>query len=194
MREPARLVATPSQTVGPFFHFGLADDATRGVLADESTKGERIALRIRVLDGDEAAVPDALLEIWQADADGRYVRPTEAASVDRPPAFTGFGRLPTNADGTCVFQTIRPGRIDNASGRPEASHINILLFARGLLRHLCTRVYLDDADALERDPILGEIAPDRRHTLIARRSDEVPGEWRHDIRLQGDGETVFFDL
>ena len=110
MSERPRPIATSSQTVGPFFHFGLADNATLGCLVRDDTRGERIRLRIGIFDGDGAPVPDALVELWQADADGVYVRPVDPAGVLSPNCFCGFGRLPTGADGTCVFETIRPGQ------------------------------------------------------------------------------------
>src|SRR5918993_715054 len=100
------LVATPSETVGPFFHFGLAMDATLGCVADRSVPGEFIRLRIRIIDGEGNAVPDALIEIWQVDSQGREAVP---APVPEKPAFRGFGRLPTAEDGTCEFETVRPG-------------------------------------------------------------------------------------
>jgi protocatechuate 3,4-dioxygenase alpha subunit len=189
---PAHLVATSSQTVGPFFHFGLADNATLGCLVRPDTRGERIRLRIRVVDGDGAPLPDALVELWQADADGVYVRPDDPKDVLAPPAFCGFGRLPTGADGACVFQTIRPGGVRDAQGQPQASHINVCLFARGLMRQVYTRIYFEGDPALESDAVLALVPEDRRQTLMARQGD--PADWAFDVRLQGDGEPVFFDL
>jgi len=190
-RDSERLIATSSQTVGPFFHFGLADDATLGTMARTDTKGTHVRLHVRVLDGDGLPVPDALVEIWQADADGQYVRPADPSSIATP-AFTGFGRLPTAADGACVFDTILPGRVVSGNGTAQAPHINVCLFARGLLRQIYTRIYFQGSDGLETDPILGLVAAERRGTLLATPGDA--GEWRFEIRLQGEGETVFFDL
>jgi protocatechuate 3,4-dioxygenase, alpha subunit len=185
-REPADLVATASQTVGPFFHFGLAANEALGRVAPPDADGERIRLRVRVLDGDGAPVPDALIETYQADARGRY-----GASP-----FHGFGRLPTGEDGTCVFETVRPGAVSGEPG-PQAPHVNVCVFARGLLRHLYTRIYFPDAGDLERDPLLALVPGPRRETLLARPA-AGPGadsaEWEFVIRLQGAGETVFFDL
>jgi len=189
---PARLIATPSQTVGPFFHFGLADQTGLGCLVTGDTRGERIRLKVRVTDGDGVPLPDALVEIWQADADGKYVRPADPKSVLTPTGFCGFGRLPTSVDGTCVFETIRPGPVLDASGRPQASHINVCLLARGLLRQVYTRVYFAGDPALASDSVLAAVPESRRETLLASRS--TSGEWLFDIRLQGEGETVFFDL
>ncbi len=191
-QTPVPLIATSSQTVGPFFHFGLADHATLGCLVRPDTRGERIRLRIRVFDGDGAPLPDALVELWQADADGVYVRPDDPKDVLAPPGFCGFGRLPTGADGACVFETIRPGQVRDAQGRPQASHINVCLFARGLLRQVYTRIYFEGDEALETDAVLALVPEDRRQTLLARRHES--GEWLFDVRLQGNGETVFFDL
>jgi protocatechuate 3,4-dioxygenase alpha subunit len=190
-RDSERLIATSSQTVGPFFHFGLADDATLGTVARSDTKGTHIRLHVRVLDGDGLPVADALIEIWQADADGNYVRPADPSSVATP-AFTGFGRLPTAADGGCVFDTILPGRVADDDGAFQAPHINVCLFARGLLRQVYTRIYFDGSDGLETDRILSLVPEERRSSLLARPG--VAGEWHFEIRLQGEGETVFFDL
>jgi protocatechuate 3,4-dioxygenase alpha subunit len=187
-----RLTATSSQTVGPFFNFGLAQDVSLGCLARPDTPGEHITLRIRVLDGDRAPVPDALIELWQADASGIYVRPQDSANATEPAGFCGFGRLPTDADGTSVFTTIRPGRVRDEQGGSQAPHINVCLFARGLLRQVYTRVYLAEGPDLESDPILALVPPARRETLVARRVDS--STWTFDIKLQGENETVFFDL
>jgi protocatechuate 3,4-dioxygenase alpha subunit len=192
-----RLIATPSQTVGPFFHFGLVRDSAGGTMAGPGTRGERITLRIRVSDGDGRPVPDAIVELWQADADGRYVRPEEAsppAVVDASPGFTGFGRMPTSPDGTCVFETIRPGVVADPDGRFQAAHIDVCFFARGLLRHLYSRIYFAGDDRLDQDVVLASVPADRRQTLLATRVDGAQGDWSFDLRLQGTGETVLFDL
>lgn len=187
---PGRLIATGSQTVGPFFHFGLTTDPSLGCLVRSDTKGERLRLRIRVLDGDGVPVPDALVEIYQADAEGTYV----AAGTAAPAGFYGFGRLPTDADGTCVFETIRPGRVADGRGGLQASHVNVCLFMRGLLRHVYTRIYFAGDPALASDPMLSLLPPDRRATLTASPVSGDSGLWTFDIRLQGEAETVFFDL
>jgi len=191
-QTPVRLVATSSQTVGPFFHFGLADNPTLGCLVRDDTRGERIRLTIGVFDGDGAPVPDAFLELWQADADGVYVRPEHSKDVMAPAGFCGFGRLPTGADGTCIFETIRPGRVRDAQGALQASHINVCVLARGLLRQIYTRIYFEGDPALGSDAVLALVPEARRQTLLARPGSA--GEWAFDIRLQGDAETVFFDL
>ena len=196
MTDETRPIATPSQTVGPFFHFGLATDATLGDVARDEARGERIRLRVTVQDGEGSPVPDALIELYQADADGRY----------RAAPFTGFGRLPTAADGTCVFETIRPGPVGDGRGATQAPHVNVCLLARGLLRHLYTRVYFAGDAGQDADPVLALVPPDRRRTLMATCLDDdqttpggaralaSPPVWAIVIRLQGDEETVFFDL
>lgn len=189
--EEPDLVASPSATVGPFFHFGLATDATLGRVADRSAEGEPITLHFSITDGVGLPVPDALVEIWQVDAAGNVA---EAPSPGRSPAFWGFGRLPTGEDGTCEFETIRPGMVPDGQGGRQAAHINICLFARGLLRHLHTRVYFAGDAALEGDPVLALVPAHRRGTLLARPDPKVAGRWQFDVRLQGNDETVFFDV
>jgi protocatechuate 3,4-dioxygenase alpha subunit len=182
-----RLACLPWQTVGPFYHFGLTARPEMGCLIRHGVAGvagERIRLGFRLMDGDGAAVPDGMLEIWQADAAGVY---GEAA-------FCGFGRLATDDEGRCTFETIRPGRVPDGQGGWQASHINVSLFARGLLGRLCTRVYFDGDAALGEDRVLTLVPEERRHTLIAQADGSSPGLWRLDIRLQGEQETVFFDI
>jgi protocatechuate 3,4-dioxygenase alpha subunit len=137
-------------------------------------------------------VPDALIELWQADASGVYVRPVDSAIASAPQGFCGFGRLPTDAEGSSVFETIRPGRVRDEHGGSQAPHINVCLFARGLLRQVYTRIYLAEGAELETDPILAIVPPARRQTLVAHRADS--STWTFDIKLQGENETVFFDL
>jgi protocatechuate 3,4-dioxygenase, alpha subunit len=186
--RPERLTPSASQTVGPFFHFALGPDATQGCLVSPDTEGERIRLRIRVLDGDGAAVPDALIEIYQADAAGAYARP------GHPSRFSGFGRLPTGSDGACEFQTIRPGAVDDGRAGRQAPHVNVCILARGLLRHLFTRIYFDGDPALDSDPLLALVPAERRRTLTARAAGADAAVWEFDVRLQGQDETVFFDV
>jgi protocatechuate 3,4-dioxygenase, alpha subunit len=192
-----RLIATPSQTVGPFFYFGLVHHGARGTMAGPGTRGEQIRLHIRVTDGDEVPVPDAIIELWQADADGRYVRPddpTRPGLFGDTPDFIGYGRQPTSMDGRCVFETIRPGLIGDASGRFQAAHIDVCVFARGLLRQIYTRIYFAGDNRLRDDVVLANVAEERRPTLLATPLADTPGAWSFDIRLQGTNETVFFDL
>jgi len=189
---PLRLTATPSQTIGPFFHFGLADDVALGCLVRPDTKGDRIRLSMQVLDGDGLPVSDAMLELWQADADGRHVRPNDPAALLSAPGFCGFGRLATDDTGMSTFDTIRPGRIVDPDGRVHASHVDVCVFARGLLRQLYTRVYFEGDPDLDTDVVLALVPSDRKSTLIARPAGDAV--WRFEIRLQGEAETVFFDL
>jgi protocatechuate 3,4-dioxygenase, alpha subunit len=188
MSGPARLVATSSQTVGPFFHFGLATDDTLGVIAGPDVAGERIHLRVTVFDGAGTPVPDALIELYQTDASGEYPPP----GGDRQ-GFHGFGRLPTLADGSCVFDTIRPGAVRFAS-TAQAAHVNVCLLSRGLLRQIYTRMYFLGDPGLATDAVLALVPAERRETLLARPVPRQPGAWEFVIRLQGQDETVFFDL
>ncbi len=185
------LIATPSETVGPFFHFGLATDPALGCVADRTAEGEFITVRFRITDANGTPVPDALVEIWQVDASGApAVRPTLAAT----PAFRGFGRMPTAEDGCCEFQTVRPGRVRDTGAGVQASHINVCLFARGLLRQVHTRLYFRGDPALADDAVLAVVPRERRKTLLARPDPENDARWLFDIRLQGHDETVFFDV
>jgi protocatechuate 3,4-dioxygenase alpha subunit len=170
------LPRTPSQTVGPFFEFGMV---TKPLLVDEGAPG---AIRIegRVLDGAGEPVPDGLVEIWQAGADGRYEE-----------GHLGWGRCQTDADGGYAFTTVKPGAVGEADGTTLAPHLSVLCFARGLLKPVLTRLYFsDETEANEADPVLGAIAGEERATLIA--TSVGPAIYRFDIRLQGDEQTVFF--
>jgi protocatechuate 3,4-dioxygenase, alpha subunit len=167
---------SPSQTIGPFFHFALTANAALGCLTRPDAKGEHIRVRFRLVDGDGVPVPDGMIELWQADTEGKY--------------DCGFGRLATDDQGVCVFDTVYPGRLPDGQG----SHINVSVFARGLLDRLCTRVYFEGDAALAEDPVLALVPEDRRATLLARRDAEDRGQWNFEIRLQGEHETVFFDI
>ena len=188
---------TPSQTVGPFFHAALHragwNDLTAG-----GARGERIAIEGRVLDGDGLPCDDAPIEIWQANAAGKYAHPDDPQPADRlDPGFTGFGRALTDASGRYHFDTVRPGRVPGASGALQAPHVNLGIFARGLLRRLCTRIYFADESSNDSDPVLASIAdPAVRRTLLAARQPGTGPEvlYRFDIVLQGKGETAFFDV
>jgi len=186
---------TPAQTVGPFFHAALHragwNDLTAG-----GARGERIAVEGRVLDGDGLPCDDALIEIWQANAAGKYAHPDDPQPADRlDPGFTGFGRALTDANGRYRFTTVRPGRVPGASGALQAPHVNAGIFARGLLRRLCTRIYFADEPSNDSDPVLASIAdPAARRTLLAARRPGPEVLYRFDIVLQGKGETAFFDV
>jgi protocatechuate 3,4-dioxygenase, alpha subunit len=193
----AKLIPTPSQTVGPFFHLAL-DRPDWADLTADNPRGERIVVAGRVTDGDGAPVADACLELWQANATGRYAHPDDART-DHPldPNFRGFGRVSTDADGGFRFTTIRPGPVPGRGNALQAPHINVAIFARGLLKQLFTRIYFVDEAANSGDPVLQSIDdPVVRQTLIAARYDG-PGSstaYRFDIVLQGERETAFFDL
>ena len=187
----------PSQTVGPFFcDCLLRPDARRNVLVQPETRGERIRIEGRILDGDGVGVPDALVEIWQANSQGRYRHPGDTrgtAAFD--PSFTGFGRSGTDEAGRYWFETIRPGAVPFDDARMQAPHICVMVFARGLLNQLATRLYFADEPANETDPVLLQVPAQRRGTLMAR-PQTVDGRtlYRWDVILQGAGETAFFNL
>ncbi len=188
---------SPSQTVGPFFHIGLIrEDENMNVMVNAQTSGERILVRGKVLDGDGEPISDAMLEIWQADANGIYGHPADVKHPDADPAFDGIGRAPTNDGGEYYFETVKPGAIEREGEPTMAPHINFRIFARGMLIHACTRMYFPDQAENEADAILQMINDvDRRLTLIAAQEagDDLP-TYRFDVVLQGEKETVFFDL
>jgi protocatechuate 3,4-dioxygenase alpha subunit len=189
-----RLIPSASQTVGPFFNFALTSNFNLGILARDGAEGERIRLAFRVVDGDGAPTPaDSLIELWQADSFGRYAHGRDPRAAGADPNFYGFGRLETDANGECVFETVKPGAVPDGSGI-QAPHINVIILARGLQRHLHTRVYFAGHPANAHDPVLALVPEERRGTLLATQSAEQPGTWFIEIRLQGAGETVFFDV
>jgi protocatechuate 3,4-dioxygenase alpha subunit len=200
---------TPSQTVGPFFAYGLAPhnrcdwkpnpgyDWKETVGADLVTPdatGQRIRIEGSVLDGDGKPINDAMIEIWQADAQGRYAH--ARGEKPRPNAkFTGFGRSATDKAGVYSFDTVKPGVVPGPDGKPQAPHIVVCIFSRGMLRQIYTRIYFADEAANDADPILMLVPGERRGTLIAHKA--IRGElpvYRFDIRVQGENETVFFDI
>jgi protocatechuate 3,4-dioxygenase alpha subunit len=186
---------TPSQTVGPFFGVCFHPGGRpQNVLAGDLTEGEQIRLEGTVLDGARQPVGDALVEIWQANAHGRYRHPMDAGPARLDPAFSGFGRCPTDPSGLFYFDTVKPGAIHRADGGLQASHINVAVFARGMLVHAFTRIYFA-GDALDTDPVLTSVDRSRRDTLVAGRVDAPDGRivYRWNIHLQGERETVFFD-
>lgn len=187
-----RACTTGSQTVGPFFHLGLAD-FYRDDLVSPGVPGEKLSIRGRVLDADGDAVNDALLEIWQADSQGKFHESKEAADISGAAGFWGFGRIPTNSEGAFHFKTIKPGRVPGSGGANQAPHIVVTLFMRGLLKQLTTRIYFPGEPANEEDAVLRLIPPERRATLIAARAREKSGELEWNVILQGANETVFFD-
>ena len=192
---------TPSQTVGPFFKYGLTPDgkyewnnAFTSNLLTPDVSGDRIRLEGTVFDGDGTPIPDCMLEIWQADAQGRFADPQDKRALPNA-SFKGFGRCGTDANGGYSFDTIKPGAVPDPDGKPQAPHVLLAVFARGMLRHLYTRIYFEDETANSADPVLALVPPDRRATLIALRKPGNAGAvYSLDLRLQGDNETVFFDI
>jgi protocatechuate 3,4-dioxygenase alpha subunit len=188
-------IPNASQTVGPFFHFSLTTEGhSVKCIAGPGTPGERVWLKCRVTDGEGMPINDAMIEIWQADAEGRYNHPDDPQASAVDPAFKGFGRQASDDDGCCEFETIRPGHVAGSGGAWQAPHLNMAVFARGLVRQLQTRVYFAGDPANEKDPALALVPPERRETLLAQPEAGQAGHWRFDIRLQGAHETVFFDL
>ena len=188
----ADIAPTASQTVGPFFHLGCTEPSSVASLVKPETRGERIHLTVRVLDGDGIPVNDSMVEIWQANAEGKYNHPEDPQAKALDPAFNGFGRLATDEDGACTFETILPGRVPANDGTTPAAHINVSIFARGILKRLATRVYFNGDPALADDPILTLVSNERRPTLLANSSSV--GNWIFEIHLCGEKETVFFDV
>jgi protocatechuate 3,4-dioxygenase, alpha subunit len=186
-----RLPQTPSQTVGPFFKPALIRSGQES-LVTASTRGERVAIEGCVLDGDAAAVSDAMIELWQANADGCYDHPEEFQEKIYDPDFRGFGRSATDERGRFRFHTIKPGPVAGPGTVLQAPHINVSIFARGLLKRLVTRIYFPDEPLNAGDAVLNAVAPARRSTLVAQ--VDRPGVLRFDLVLQGEHETVFFDV
>ena len=185
---------TPSQTAGPFLAIGLPwPDGPQVV--PEGTPGA-IIIGGQVLDGAGEPVADALVETWQADPDGRFAHPDDPRGSSQAAGFRGFGRCLTDPAGRYRFITVRPGPLPLPGGAAEAPHLDVSVFARGLLDRVVTRIYFPDEQAANAaDPVLAAIAdPGRRATLIAVAQTGLPGEFRFDIRLQGERETVFFDV
>ena len=192
------LPLTPSQTVGPFLAIGLPWPDGPYVVPD-GTPGA-ITICGQVLDGAGEPVTDALIETWQADPAGRFAHPDDPRGAPKPAAagagFRGFGRCPTDPAGRYLIVTLRPGALPGQDGGTEAPHLDVSVFARGLLDRVVTRIYFpDETVANAADPVLSVLSPDRAATLIATAGAGGPaGQFRFDIRLQGGRETVFFDL
>jgi protocatechuate 3,4-dioxygenase alpha subunit len=187
------LKATASQTIGPYFKIGLewlhCDN-----LAGEGVSGERVIIQGRVFDGEGVAVPDAILEVWQANAYGKYDHPEDTQDKPLEADFHGYGRVPINAEGIFRFATIKPGSVPGPDGREQAPHLLIAVFMRGLLKQLVTRMYFPDDERNSSDSILNLVDSARRATLIAQKSAGDSGTLEWNVVLQGADETVFFDL
>jgi protocatechuate 3,4-dioxygenase alpha subunit len=184
---------TPSQTVGPFFSIGC-DRMKQSDLAADAVAGERIEVTGRVVDGEGAGVPDAMLEIWQANSSGKYAHPEDTRDVAIEDRFQGFGRIPTGEDGAFRFATIKPGPVPGPDGRLQAPHIVVSVFMRGLLRRLVTRIYFPDEPANIEDFVLNLVEPARQGTLIAKKIVGENNKLEWNVVLQGEQESVFFDI
>ncbi|MDP2296646.1 MAG: protocatechuate 3,4-dioxygenase subunit alpha [Pseudolabrys sp.] len=200
---------TPSQTVGPFFAYGLTPQGrcqwdpngsyswkeTVGAdLITPDATGEKIRIEGQVFDGDGKAINDAMIEIWQADAQGRYAHARDNRALPNT-QFKGFGRSATDKAGVYSFDTVKPGAVPGPDGKMQAPHIVVCIFSRGMLRQLYTRLYFADEAGNAADPILSLVPAERRGTLMAHKvaGDGTP-VYRFDVRVQGDNETVFFDI
>ncbi len=193
----AKLIATATQTAGPFFHFGLVRPEWADLTGGGKAKGDRIVLEGRVTDADGAPLPDAIVEIWQANAAGRYEHPEDMQDKPLDPHFRGFGRAFTDKDGVYRFTTVKPGAVPGRGNALQAPHIAVSIAARGLLHHLFTRVYFAGEKLNATDPVLSSIDdPERQKTLLAEPNGKANGGmvWRFDIALQGKSETAFFDF
>lgn len=215
-QHPDLFGQTPWQTVGPYFHYGLpwkggADLVSRSEMGARpdlmpsehdllsssgltgTPQGEAIEIAGCIHDGAGEAVPDAMIEIWQANAAGRYASTDDRRDhVPTDPHFVGFGRAATDTKGIYRFRTIRPGRVPGPGNALQAPHIAVAVFGRGLIKRLATRLYFADGEGNDTDPVLALVPEERRHTLIAQR--RADGTYWLDIFLQGEDETVFFDL
>lgn len=189
------LALTPSQTVGPFFHFSLTTEkCCVRCIAGPSVKGERVLLTVRVLDGSGEPVPDAMVEIWQANSEGKYNHPDDRQAKTIELGFLGFGRMGTGENGNCEFETIKPGRVPGPKDVAQAPHLNVAVFGRGMLKQLYTRIYFAGDPANHEDAVLALVPDERRNTLMAHPDSARSGGWHFDLRLQGEDETVFFDV
>jgi protocatechuate 3,4-dioxygenase alpha subunit len=187
------LQATTSQTVGPYFKIGLRW-LDRDNLVGEGVSGERVTMQGRVFDGDGVPVPDAILEIWQANAHGRYAHPEDTQDKPLEPGFKGYGRVAVSDEGLFRFATIKPGPVPGPDGNEQAPHLVVSVFMRGVLRRLVTRIYFPDEPRNAADVILNLVEPARRSTLVAKKTAGGPGTLEWNVVLQGPDETVFFDL
>lgn len=194
MSEP--LGQTPSQTVGPYFTLRLYQKGEE-ILVPEGYTGERIVIEGKVYDGDRNHIEDALLEIWQANAAGRYRHPDDTRDIALDHGFTGFGRTVSDFEtGEYRFETVKPGLVPDAEGAFQAPHISLMVQGRGMLNPVFTRIYFSDEEAANQDDLtLRRVPASRRETLIAHLVDDrSPKVYRFDVRFQGEDETVFFDF
>lgn len=187
------LQATTWQTVGPYFCIGLGR-LFQNDIAGEGVQGCPVAVRGRVLGGDGLPIPDAVIEIWQANAHGKYAHPEDGQDKPLEQGFRGFGRIPTDDEGFFHFTTVRPGPVPGPDGNLQSPHLVVGILMRGLLRGLVTRAYFPDEALNAADPILRVVEPSRRGTLMLRLSAEAPHVFTWDVHMQGANETVFFEF
>ncbi len=185
------LRASTSQTIGPYLRIGLEWMVIED-LAPQGVAGQRVRIDGRVSDGDGKPVNDAAVEIWQANSHGKYASPEDPQQKPLEPAFRGYGRSLTDEAGKFRFRTIKPGPVPGPDGQLQAPHVVVTIFMRGLLKQLVTRLYFPDEPSNADDPILKLVPPERRATLIARKTGDGELEWN--VNLQGSNETVFFDF
>lgn len=183
------MYTTSSQTIGPYLHIGMTWLVDEN-FAPAGVTGERVIISGRMIDGDGEPVTDAMIEVWQANAQGKYAHPQDTRDLPTDERFTGFGRVYTDESGRFRFNTIKPGRVPAAEGGLQAPHLNVTIFMRGMLKQLVTRIYFETDPANERDPVLATVPQARVPTLVAKRNGSA-FEWN--VVLQGPGETVFFD-
>jgi protocatechuate 3,4-dioxygenase alpha subunit len=185
------LLTTPSQTVGPYLRIGFLPLLIDNI-APAGVPGERVTVRGRVSDGDGQPINDGVLEVWQADAQGKYAHPEDGQKTAAANAFRGFGRILTDASGAFQFVTIKPGPVAGPDGKQQAPHLVVTVFMRGMLKHLITRMYFPGEPLNETDAVLRRVPTDRRGTLVAAAAEKSILEWN--IVSQGSAETVFFDF
>jgi protocatechuate 3,4-dioxygenase alpha subunit len=184
------LRASTSQTIGPFLRIGLEWMVIED-LAPQGVAGERVRIEGRVLDADGKPVNDAAVELWQANSHGKYASPADTQDKPVEQGFRGYGRSLTDDAGAFRFRTIKPGPVPGPDGKPQAPHMTVTIFMRGLLKQLQTRIYFPDDAANAGDPVLNLVPAERRGTLIAKKRADGALEWN--VVLQGENETVFFD-
>jgi len=194
MTLPAtNIPGTTWQTVGPFFQIGM-ERLYQADIAGEGVTGERIRIDGRLVDGEGLPIPDAVIEIWQANSYGKYAHPDDKQDKPLEQRFRGFGRIATDDDGYFRFSTIKPGITPGPNGTAQAPHLVVRLMMRGLLRGLVTRAYFADDPRNNTDPVLQLIEPERRSTLMLKPSPEDATLLRWTIHMQGENETVFLDF
>jgi protocatechuate 3,4-dioxygenase, alpha subunit len=184
---------TDRAPISKFFEIGF-EDLYQTDLTVPGVAGTIITIQGRVLDADRLPVSDAVIEIWQANGFGKYAHPEDVQDKPLEPGFSGFGRCPTDSDGTFIFRTVKPGPVPSPTGGPQAPHINVSIFMRGLLDRLVTRIYFLGDERNSTDEILKLIEPERRSTLFAGPAVSNPNSYAWNVILQGLGETVFFDF